>query len=72
MNTAILYSEGDLVNGAIEWKGSYLDPVSRSLKTTRSKMIITDGDHHTFEMWEKNPAGGEYRSLLIDYTRKIS
>jgi hypothetical protein len=46
------------------------DPVIGKPITVESTTIITDDDHHTFEMWGKAPNGKTTKLMEIHYTRK--
>ncbi len=46
------------------------DPVTEKPVTVESKTVITDYDHHTFELWGKAPNGKTTKLMEIRYTRK--
>jgi Protein of unknown function (DUF1579) len=46
------------------------DPVTGKPVTVESKTIITDNDHHSFEMWGKAPNGKTTKLMEIQYTRR--
>ena len=73
MGTGIMMSEGtaDAAGKVITFTGSMADPMTGKLKKYRMVTTVADDDHHVFEMYIKDPAGKEYKSMEITYERKM-
>ncbi|MFO0856731.1 MAG: DUF1579 domain-containing protein [Phycisphaerales bacterium] len=67
MMMSIGSKEGD---NKLTWTGSYTDPMSKQLKTSRSTTTFTDRNTMVFEMFETWTDGTEFKTLEITYTRK--
>ena len=70
MSTGIMDMKGTLTGNAIAETGSMVDPMSGKPMNLKSKMTVTDKDHHTFEMWGPAPDGKMFKMLEITYSRK--
>ena len=46
------------------------DPLSEKPLPVESKIIVTDNDHYSFELWGKAPNGKLMKLMEIQYTRK--
>lgn len=71
--TGIMHSEGtpDASGNVVNWTGEESDPMTG--KPTKVRMVtrFLDDNHHVFEMYIKDPAGKEYKSMEISYERKM-
>jgi hypothetical protein len=54
------------------FKGSAPDPISGKDTPFEERWIISDNDHHTFEMWGPTPDGKMFKMMEISYSRKKS
>lgn len=72
MSTAptILRGHADQAGKVFTYRGSYDDPVTGEHKRVRAVTRIIDQDHHTFEMYDVGPWGGEIKMMEISYTRR--
>jgi hypothetical protein len=70
MSTGVMDMKGTATGNAISETGSMVDPMSGKPMNLKSKMTITDNDHHKFEMWGPAPDGKMFKMLEITYTRK--
>ena len=46
------------------------DPMTGKTSEMQEKVIVTDKDHHTFEMWGAGPDGKPMKMMEIAYSRK--
>jgi len=70
MSTGIMDMKGTAAGNTISETGSMIDPMSGKPANLKSKMTVTDNDHHKFEMWGPAPDGKTYKMMEINYTRK--
>jgi hypothetical protein len=49
--------------------GAMSDPMSGKMMTVKENLMVTDADHHTFEMWGAGPDGKNFKMMEIVYTR---
>ena len=54
------------------FKGTAPDPISGKDTPFEERWIISDNDHHTFEMWGPTPDGKQFKMMEISYSRKKS
>jgi len=73
MGTGIMRSEGmaDASGNVVNWTGEYADPMTGKIAKERMVTRFTDDNHYIFEMYMKDPAGKEYKSMEIAYERKM-
>jgi hypothetical protein len=71
--TGIMRSEGtaDASGNVVNWTGEESDPMTGKLTKVRMVTRFLDDNHHVFEMYIKDPAGKEYKSMEISYERKM-
>lgn len=68
--TNILFSYGTRdESGAINFTGSFADPLSGQKRTTKSKFSWPEKGKMTFEMWSTGTDGTEFKSLEVNYTK---
>jgi hypothetical protein len=74
MSTSMMTSSGtaDASGKTYEFNSTMDDPASGKSMPVKSKVIVTDDDHHTMEMWSPGPDGKMYKMMEITYTRKKS
>ncbi len=65
-----LTSAPDKSGKTISGSARIWDPLSEKPLPVESKIVITDADHHTFELWGKAPNGALMKLMEIQYTRK--
>ena len=72
MTTSVMSSHGnpDPSGKVYTFTSVVKDPVSGEGTQVDSKIIVTDADHHTMEMWGAGPDGKVYKMMEIAYTRK--
>jgi len=72
--TGMMYLTGtaDAAGKAIAGRSTIWDPVSGKPFPVESKLLITDGDHYSFELVGKAPNGRMTKLIEIQYTRKKS
>ncbi len=70
--TGMMYLTGnaDAPGKAISGRSTIWDPVSGKSFPVESKLVITDDDHHSFELVGKAPNGRLTKLVEIQYTRK--
>jgi hypothetical protein len=56
-------------SGAIDWTGTITDPMTKQTKKTHSKTIFKDHNTMTFEMFDVDEQGKEFKCMEISYTR---
>lgn len=54
----------------IEFKGEYLDPMTKKKKKSRTTSELAADGHLTFTMFDQDARGKEFKSLELVYTRK--
>jgi len=72
MGTGIMYSEGtyDEATKVVTYTGKMIDPMSGKDIPYRETMQNLDDKHLVMEMFYSNPAGKEYKSMHVEYTKK--
>ena len=65
-----LTSAADKSGKTIAGSARIWDPVSGNPLPVESKIIVTDNDHYSFELWGKAPNGKLMKLMEIQYTRK--
>jgi hypothetical protein len=65
-----LTSAPDKSGKTISGSARIWDPLSEKPLPVESKIVITDADHHSFELWGKAPNGALMKLMEIQYTRK--
>jgi Protein of unknown function (DUF1579) len=71
MSTAIFHSTGAMGDAkTFNFTGMMPDPMTGKDMRTDTKIILTDADHHTTEMWAPAQDGKPYKMMEIVYTRK--
>ncbi|GJQ30775.1 MAG: hypothetical protein HBSAPP03_26590 [Phycisphaerae bacterium] len=69
-STNILFSYGTRdENGAVNFTGSFADPISGQKKTTKSRFTWPEKGQMVFEMWSTASDGTEFKSLEVKYTK---
>jgi len=71
MCTAIMKTTGtcDESGKTFTMSGEYVDPMTGAKKTAKSVTKIINNDKYVFEMFDKDEAGKEFKSLEVAYTR---
>lgn len=71
MSTAVMVSSGKGSSGnTYEFTSTMDDAMTGKPATITEKVVFTDADHHTMEMWAPGPDGRNYKSMEIAYSRK--
>jgi hypothetical protein len=65
-----LTSAADKSGKTIAGSARIWDPLTEKPLPVESKIIITDNDHYSFELWGKAPNGKLIKLIDIQYTRK--
>jgi hypothetical protein len=65
-----LTSAADKTGKTISGSARIWDPLTEKPLPVESKIIVTDNDHHSFELWAKAPNGKMIKLMDIQYTRK--
>jgi hypothetical protein len=65
-----LTGTADVPGKTITGRSTIWDPVSGKPFPVESRMVITDSDHHSFELVGKAPNGRMTKLVEIQYTRK--
>jgi hypothetical protein len=73
MGTGIMNSLGtpDASGNVVNWVGETSDPGTGKMSKVRMVTRYTDDDHFVYEMYIKDPAGKEYKTMEIAYARKM-
>lgn len=71
-STGVMVSTGSIgADGkTFTFTGTSSDPMTGKDAPIEEKLIITDADHHTMEMWGPGPDGKMYKMMEIAYARK--
>jgi uncharacterized protein DUF1579 len=71
--TGIMRSQGmpDASGNVVNWTGESSDPMTGKMAKYRMVTRFADDNHYTFEMYIKDPAGKEYKTMEIAYERKM-
>ncbi|HYI12480.1 MAG TPA: DUF1579 domain-containing protein [Thermoanaerobaculia bacterium] len=72
MSTGMMTSTGSVsADGkTYTFDASMADPMTGKDAPIKEKIIVTDADHHTMEMWTPGPDGKMYKMMEIAYSRK--
>jgi len=71
VSTAVMMSTGKGGSGnTYEFSSSMDDPMTGKPSPITEKVIFTDADHHTMEMWGAGPDGKVMKMMEIAYSRK--
>jgi len=72
MSTSMMASSGtaDASGKSYEFSSTMDDPMSGKSMPVKSKVTVTDDDHHSMEMWSPGPDGKMFKMMEINYTRK--
>jgi hypothetical protein len=65
----MLFTGERKADGALEFKGDYVDPMSGQKKAFRSVSRTTSKETMTFEMFDTDSAGKEFLAMQMTYTR---
>ena len=72
-STSMMQSTGSSTGDkTYEFNSTVDDPASGKAMPVKSKVIVTDENHHTMEMWMPGPDGKMFKMMEINYTRKKS
>lgn len=72
MTTGMMTSMGEVTNDgkSFTFLGSYVDPLTKSVKNTRIKIDVVTKDKHLMEYYEKQHDGSEKKMMEIEYLRQ--
>ena len=70
MSTSMMTSTGNMDGKAWSFTGMMTDPMSGKDMRSDTKIVVTDADHHTMEMWSPAPDGKMFKMMEIAYSRK--
>lgn len=72
MSTGIMTGEGtyDEATKTLNMTSTYMDPFTKSGKTTRDVLRFVSDDEHVYESYEEGPDGAERKTMEIVYRRK--
>ena len=70
MSTGMMMTTGKWDGKAWVLTGTMPDPMTGADMAVTNKLIITDADHHTMEMWTPAPDGKTFKMMEIVYSRK--
>ena len=72
MSTSMMASSGtaDANGKSYEFSSTMDDPMTGKSMPVKSKVTVTDDDHHSMEMWSPGPDGKMFKMMEINYTRK--
>jgi hypothetical protein len=72
MSTGMMSSTGSADDDGKSWSftGTFPDPMTGKDMKVDEKVIVTDADHHTMEMWMPAPDGKMFKSMEIAYSRR--
>ncbi|MBI4816064.1 MAG: DUF1579 domain-containing protein [Deltaproteobacteria bacterium] len=71
MGTMIMMFEGtaDKTGNVITMTGEYLDPMTKKKKKMRTVMKVESADKQTFELYDQDKKGKEFKAMEAVYTR---
>ncbi len=72
MSTGLAVARGSRDGNTLELSGDYVDPMSKQKMKVRYATRVVDQDHHVFEYYMTVPGMPEFKSMMIEYTRKTS
>jgi hypothetical protein len=72
MSTGAMTTAGGTSDGGktFTFTGTMADAMTGKDTRVDEKVIVTDADHHTMEMWGPGPDGKMFKTMEIVYTRK--
>jgi len=72
MGTGVMTSTGRMNKGgkSMTYTGQAPDPTTGKMAANKTKLILTDADHYSFEMWGAGPDGKQVKMMEIAYSRK--
>lgn len=72
MSTGVAFSEGtcDSTGKVFKLVGDYDDPMTGGKTKARTVLTIVDKGTHTYETYQINPDGSEFKSMEITYLRQ--
>jgi len=72
MGTMMMVSQGtsDSAGKTITMTSTMDDIMTGKATTVKSDLKIVDPDHHVMEMWAPDPAGKQFKTMEIHYTKK--
>ncbi len=69
-STSMMVSTGKAEDDkTFSFSSTMADPVTKKPVDLKTKVIVTDKNHHTMEMWGPGPDGNVYKMMEITYTR---
>ena len=70
-STGVFLATGSATDAkTMSFSGTMADPMTGKDTTTETRLLLTDADHHTMEMWGPAPDGKNFKMMEIRYTRK--
>ena len=71
MGTGVMTSTGHMDKGgkSMTYSGQAPDPTTGKMAANKTKVIFTDADHYSFEMWAAGPDGKQTKVMEIAYSR---
>ena len=70
MSTGFFLTTGSVDGNTWTYSGMMPDPMTGKDVRSDSKVIVTDADHHTMEMYGPGPDGKMFKNMEMTYTRK--
>ena len=72
MGTMMMVSQGtsDATGKTFSMTSTMDDIMTGKPATVKSDLKIVDADHHVMEMWAPDPAGKQFKTMEIHYTKK--
>lgn len=71
MSTGVMVSTGSTEDGKTwSFTSSMPDPMTGKETKVDEKIVVTDADHHSMEMWMEGPDGKMFKSMDMRYARK--
>ena len=70
MGTMMMVSQGDAAGKTLSMTSTIDDVMTGKPTNVKSEIKIADADHHVMEMWGPDPAGKQFKTMEIRYTRK--
>lgn len=69
-SVGMMYSTGmKQADGSVEWTGTWVDPITKETKTSRSVTKMTDKNTMVYEAYDKTTDGTEFKMMTVTYTR---
>lgn len=70
MSTAMMLSTGSSEGNTWTFTATMSDPLTGKDSRIDEKIVVTDADHHTMEMWGPGPDGKSFKTMEIAYSRR--